>query len=297
MSKYSENTVFIFDWDDTLLPSTWLRNRGVGVNYDSCTGVTTEMTEACAVLEPHVKALLTAAKEYGQVFIVTNATRGWLHISAMTFMPSVAALIPSLIVISAADLYDVYYSNPTVWKMLAFRNDVLTHAFPTQPAKCTVISIGDGEYEREALKHIAADAVPGSLLAKSVKFMDNPSPEILKRQLVSTLQEIDMIATVPESFDRKWEFPSLEFHAIPEAPAAPAPVPPPPPPKVPRILSMFTPFSVFGESSMPYIDTYIPPSPSPPPVPARKQAPTVPKKGRSVTPYRPYEISKEEEKN
>lgn len=292
MSKYSESTVFIFDWDDTLLPSTWLRKGGIGVNYTGCTGVTAEMMEACAVLEPHVKALLTAAKEYGQVFIVTNATRGWLQISAMTFMPSVAALIPSFTVISAADLYEVYYDNPTIWKKLAFQNEVLSLAFPTQPAKRTVISIGDGEYEREALKHIAADAVPGSMLTKSVKFMDSPTPEILERQLVSTLREMEMIATVPESFDRKWEFPSLEFHAIPEPPPPP---PPPPPPKVPRILSMFTPFSVFGENAFPDIDTYIPPSPSPPLAPTKRLL--RPTKGRSVTPYRRYEISKEEEKN
>ena len=296
MSKYSESTVFIFDWDDTLLPSTWLRKRGIGVNYDGCTGVTAEMMEACAVLEPHVKALLTSAKEYGQVFIVTNATRGWLQISAMTFMPSVAALIPSFTVISAADLYDVYYDNPTIWKKLAFQNEVLTLAFPTQPAKRTVISIGDGEYEREALKHIAADAVPGSMLAKSVKFMDSPTPDMLERQLASTLREMDMIATVPESFDRKWEFPSLEFHANPEPPVAAPPPPPPPPPKVPRILSMFTPFSVFGENAFPDIDTYIPPSPSPPLAPT-KWASTLPTKGRSRTPYPRYDASKEEEKN
>ena len=286
MSKYSENTAFVFDWDDTLLPSTWLKDRGVGVNYVGCTGITTEMKDVCAKLEPHVGALLMAAKEYGQVFIVTNATRGWLYASARTFMPNIAGLILSLHVISAANLYDMYYRDPIMWKKMAFQNEVLGLAFPTHPAKRTVISIGDGEYEREALKYIMANAVPDSMLTKSVKFMNNPSPEILMRQLTSTFREMNMIATATESFDLQWEFPSIQLNAAPAPPVAPPP----------RILSVFTPFSVFGESSMPYIDTYIPPSPVEAPAPP-KRASAMPKKGRSVTPYTRYDTSKEEEKN
>ena len=300
MSKYSDNTVFIFDWDDTILPSTWLRHGGIYVDYTGCVGVTKEMTEACAALEPHVGALLRAANEYGKVFIVTNGTLAWLQVSARTFMPSIADLIRSFTIISAADLYDMYYRDPIMWKKMAFQNEVLALAFPTQPAKRTVISIGDGESERLALKYIMANAIPDSMLTKSLKFMDGPSPEILRRQLVCTLREIDMIATGTESFDLQWEFPSdtsLQFKTIPEPPVVrqpPPPPPPPPPPVMPRILSIFTPFSIFGESSMPYIDTYIPPSPSPPPVPPKRLLP--PTKGRSVTPYRRYDASKEEEK-
>ena len=189
----------------------------------------------------------------------------------------------------------MYYRDPTMWKKMAFQNEVLTLAFPTQPAKRTVISIGDGESERHALKYIMANAIPDSMLTKSLKFMDGPSPEILRRQLMQTLREIDMIATGTESFDLQWEFPSdtsLQFKTVPQPPVVRQP--PPPPPVVPRILSIFTPFSIFGESSMPYIDTYIPPSPSPPPVPPKRLLP--PTKGRSVTPYRHYDASKEEEK-
>lgn len=266
---FSQDRLFIFDYDDTLIPSSWLKQNGVYVTCHSCEGFTSEMVAMCEAVGQRVAALIKAAKQYGKIVIVTNATRSWLELATKTFMPSISDLILNLPIISAADLYEHYSSNPFLWKKFAFQHDVLRTAFPNQPEMCTIISIGDGESERQALKYIHSIATPDCMLIKSIKFMENPSPELLGKQLATTLQQLHMVATTPESLDLQMipaedtEMPAPHFFVpvsiIPAVPAMPAPPPlppsppPSPPPKIPRISSVFEPFSMFE-------DHFIPPS-------------------------------------
>jgi len=261
---YSEDRLFILDFDDTLIPSSWLKSKGVHVTCSSCEEFTPEMVAVCERVGQHAAALINAIKKYGKIVIVTNATRSWLELSTKTFMPSISDLILSIPIISAADLYEYYSSNSTTWKKIAFQNDALRIAFTIKPPMCTVISIGDGEAERQALKYIHSLAPADSMRTKSIKFMDNPSPELLAKQLATTLQQLHMVVTRPESLDLQMipaedkERPAPHFFvpvSIIPAAAPPPPPPPPlppspppsPPPKIPRISSVFEPFSMFED--------------------------------------------------
>lgn len=74
----SSSTVIVFDWDDTLLPTTAVVNE--------------ELTPDKSVLETHaehVRETLRLAASLGRVAIVTLAARPWLQVSAKRYMPSV----------------------------------------------------------------------------------------------------------------------------------------------------------------------------------------------------------------
>jgi hypothetical protein len=248
---FSEDRVFVFDFDDTLIPSSWLNTKGFKLTKPLY-GITAEMLDACAKVAPHTAALINAAKSYGKVFIVTNATRDWVFLSCKTFMPSISDLVLGLPIISAADLYEFRSQSPTIWKKLAFQNDVLRIAFPYQPAMRTVISIGDGEAERQAVKYIQSLADPDSMFTKSVKFKEKPTPQSLIQELIVTLDGLHMIATTPESLDLQIEAAEVA-EPVPIVPTLPPlpPSPPPSPPRIPRIASVFEPFSqLIGETKI-----------------------------------------------
>eukprot|EP01052_Picozoa_sp_SAG31_P021861 SAG31_NODE_1711_length_7472_cov_2.107555_5_plen_67_part_00 len=61
------------------------------------------------------------------------------------------------------------------------------------------MSIGDSIFEREAA-HFASKQ-PNVAATKTVKFIDSPSIEQLRRQLVTVTEKIPMICEVDKSFD------------------------------------------------------------------------------------------------
>lgn len=74
----SSSTVIVFDWDDTLLPTTAV--------------VDGELDSKKSILEAHaehVRETLQLAASLGRVAIVTLAARPWLQVSAKRYMPSV----------------------------------------------------------------------------------------------------------------------------------------------------------------------------------------------------------------
>jgi len=74
----SSSTVIVFDWDDTLLPTTAVTNEALLSDKS--------ILEAHA---EHVRETLKLAASLGRVAIVTLAARPWLQVSAKRYMPSV----------------------------------------------------------------------------------------------------------------------------------------------------------------------------------------------------------------
>jgi hypothetical protein len=215
--------------------------------------MTKEMTEMCETVAPHSAALILRAKEYGKVVIVTNATKGWVEMCLEYLMPSIRELVLSLPIISAANLYGyAYYNLPMVWKNLAFKTPLLHTAFgpnlnpfTSNTTTRTVLSIGDGEAERQAVNNLGYSSF-GNIVAKSLKFTEFPSSTLLIQELRQTLEAIDMIIRHAGNLDVMW-------NTDPVKPPSPSPSPPSPrttsPPrsvcpkeraqKMPRIQSTF----------------------------------------------------------
>lgn len=195
-SFLADAALIIFDWDDTLLPTSWLGQLGPlcddGPEIDEQQRVQLERLARC------VARTLVAAKERGKVVIVTNAEEGWVESSCARFMPSLLPLIRSIVVVSARSTFQRRgVLAPTAWKYRAFarefeawrqegvRATVFPGAAATIQRRQHVISIGDSLHEQQALAW-ATWGAPGCW-AKSVKFMRRPDVELLaeQHQLVS----------------------------------------------------------------------------------------------------------------
>ena len=223
--EFSPDRVTVFDWDDTLCPSTALKSMGFNIEMPYY-GITKEITEMCDTVAPHTAALILRAKEYGKVVIVTNATKDWVEMCVEQLMPSIRDVVLKVPIISAANLYGyTYYNKPMIWKNLTFKTALIETAFGSSrnpSTKRTVLSIGDGEAEREALHNLRYSF--GNMVTKSLKFKEQPSPVVLIQQLQQTLEAIDMLMTHPGNLDLMWSTEPIK----PPTPPSPSPLPPSP---------------------------------------------------------------------
>jgi hypothetical protein len=215
-SNYSSNTVIMFDWDDTLLASSFLSARGYRVDCDDSSAAVSDSSDASQLRaqEQCVCALLKLALSYGTVNIVTNAETGWVELSAQKFMPSVLPLLAKVNVLSARSTFEPAHPEaPLKWKYYAFHErlravfgetcmesraaeaDIATAASLGLPAdmKKNVVSFGDSHVEREAIRAVTR-GVPG-WRCKSVKFAERPTVEQLRRQLELVTNCFHYIAT------------------------------------------------------------------------------------------------------
>lgn len=69
-------TIIIFDWDDTLLSSSFLSGKGYRLDSELVRGKGDELDLQLQQLEQSVITLLTTALSYGEVHIITNAETG-----------------------------------------------------------------------------------------------------------------------------------------------------------------------------------------------------------------------------
>merc|ERR1719410_3259801 len=79
--------VTIFDWDDTVLPTTWLRNE-YGYDPDEYGHESDNLYfPVLQKIVQHAKSMLEMAIKAGRTYIVTNAGGGWVEYSAARWAP------------------------------------------------------------------------------------------------------------------------------------------------------------------------------------------------------------------
>ncbi|CAE7227065.1 URA1 [Symbiodinium natans] len=147
---YTEDTVLIFDWDDTMLPSSWLSEQSLSL--DEASHVSLEQEAQLAVLAQTAAETLRVAKRYGKVVLVTNAECGWIELSCQKFMPSLYPHLEDVTLFSARSTYEGQgMAAPFQWKYLAFETEICNYyESMTSDRLKNVISFGDSFHEREA---------------------------------------------------------------------------------------------------------------------------------------------------
>merc|ERR1712232_76549 len=84
------SSLLIYDWDDTLFPTTWVQKNDL-VSFHSVT--TMDQFAHLGRLAQCVHENLSLSKRLGKVIIVTNADAGWVELSCSRFMPSLRWLL------------------------------------------------------------------------------------------------------------------------------------------------------------------------------------------------------------
>mmetsp|Transcript_21142 Transcript_21142/g.66122 ORF Transcript_21142/g.66122 Transcript_21142/m.66122 type:complete len:263 (+) Transcript_21142:100-888(+) len=167
-----EDTILILDWDNTMLPTTWLEEQGLGLDEQSI--LSEEQVNLLEAMAEHARQTLHIAKTHGKVVLVTNAEHGWVELSCQKFMPRLLPSLQGVKILSARTTYERQgVAQPAEWKYLAFASEIdgFCELFGSERQK-NIISIGDSPHERWALIRVA-ERIPNSR-AKALKFMERP---------------------------------------------------------------------------------------------------------------------------
>jgi len=176
-------TFFIFDYDDTVLPSSWINRQGMRLDPNSIP--TPQQMAALGEVAALTAKTLRLARQRGTVIFVTNGERGWIELSCQKFMPTLAPLLESVKMVSARTKYESPSApTPVDWKVCAFEDELAKHfgkdGLLDPNSRKNVLSLGDGVYEREALL-MTTSSLP-NCSPKSLKFVERPDiSQILKQ--------------------------------------------------------------------------------------------------------------------
>jgi hypothetical protein len=211
-------TLLIFDWDDTLFPTTWLRQMGLSLDGSGPQPAGTQLDQLRSLAGSATRLLEVARDQAeasgGKVLLVTNAERGWIEQSCARFLPDLATALQGLQLVSARSDFAEEEPQaaaallaagadaeaaPSEWKRRAFEREIGAFCRPEEERRraaeegeqqqtstanraCSaqVISVGDSLHEQKALFH-AAKASP-LFRPKSVKLMERPTVEQLQEQ-------------------------------------------------------------------------------------------------------------------
>mmetsp|Transcript_15747 Transcript_15747/g.38069 ORF Transcript_15747/g.38069 Transcript_15747/m.38069 type:complete len:255 (-) Transcript_15747:356-1120(-) len=178
------DTLILLDYDDTLLPTSYLRSLQLLPQstdpWDGPGELCNSVRSVLKSLDTEAARLLCLLKKSGNLILITNGVEGWIARTAPHFLPETWEEIQTVQHYSARHKHSGESDCPFYWKQKAYFDEMRTHSYGRQ-AYMNVVSIGDSPVEREALVRSSghfANAIP-----KSVKLAEQPEPGVLQQEL------------------------------------------------------------------------------------------------------------------
>lgn len=191
MAFTRHNSLVILDWDNTLFPSTWVTKSFINLNnVETRYKYLDFFTELDELIYTLLKKILYKSK----VIIVTNAMPIWIKISS-SVLPKTQNLLKNIKVVSARKNFQKISTDATEWKKFAFKAEV-KNVLDTEN-KQNILSIGDASYEYKALISL----YDKNKILKSIKFLEDPTFDILKDQIEVLIDNIESIIEYPKYLD------------------------------------------------------------------------------------------------
>lgn len=171
--------IIIFDWDDTIMCTTYLTPGGV-FDDEMLGSINIKREEQVfKILENQIVELLTKAMSQGHTYIVTNAASGWVEYSASLFFPKILYILKEILIISARSWFDKEFpNNSKMWKKACFEE--ISNIYDSSKVT-NLVTIGDSLIEMEA-SYVFQKKFDKCYI-KTLKLKDGPSPQLLIKQL------------------------------------------------------------------------------------------------------------------
>lgn len=193
--KSISNNVFIFDWDDTIMCTTFITPTGYFTEKNLKEIEKRKDYKLFKDLEDVIFKTLTFAIGQGDVFIITNAASGWVEYSTRIFFPNILPLLSKIIIISARGWFEKEFPrNSKMWKFSCFEE--LGKIYNLKLLTNLVV-IGDSLIEMEAAYLLGKKFE--CCYVKTIKMKDAPSPKQLLKQLKLLYSELPNICEVHQN--------------------------------------------------------------------------------------------------
>lgn len=201
-----DSKLVIFDWDDTLFPTSYLNE----LKYIQNNMLTEHVSDTPQDLMKKLTDYETTCVETldlawklsgGNIVIVTNGDVGWVSKSGDLFLRKVCNWLRKhcIQVVSARSLYENEFPDEIEkWKTAAFM--VLCKERFRNNSSFNLLSVGDSDYEEIATRHVCT--VAPNAICKSTKMVEHPTLEQLSHQHYALQKQLDVMITSqqPELF-------------------------------------------------------------------------------------------------
>lgn len=107
-----DQTLIIFDWDDTLCPSSWIRANKRELSFFRPAPKTEKFQRPLRDLQVQCESVLRLAMKLGSVIIVTNAMDPWVETSCRNFLPQLLPLVMALPIVYARSIFEMQNLEP-----------------------------------------------------------------------------------------------------------------------------------------------------------------------------------------
>ena len=182
------NTIFFFDWDDTLLCTSFLIPI---LNSQNNSEKIKIIKNNLKNLDEIVSKLLLTTLDKGLVFLVTTAAPGWVEFSSTTFLPITAKVLRKIKIFSAKGLYSKNYpGDPRQWKIKAFKYIIELYNINTKLVS-NLICFGDSLIDLEAIENLKY--MFSNAFVKIIKFKECPHPVELEKEVWIAASQLDYI--------------------------------------------------------------------------------------------------------
>lgn len=119
--KQQNGKTVIVDYDDTILPSTFVDRWKI----EKSTDLPQHFQNMLEELSKCTEKFLEEASKYGEVIIITNSDEGWVQFSAERYCPALLPVLSKYPIVSARTRYEKFYPcQPLCWKAAAFAHEV-----------------------------------------------------------------------------------------------------------------------------------------------------------------------------
>ena len=189
-------TLIIADWDDTLYPTSWITENSIDLTNPKSRCKYMKYFEC---LDIYLSALLNYMMTLGEVMIITNAMLEWIELS-VSILPKTKKCLETIDVVSARQKY----GNQTVmaeWKKRTFLDEVTQKMLINKHKYNNIISMGDAEFEYNALINLYNNKMLPHKYLKSIKFIKTSDYSTLLGQIKMVKHNISQICKMPRQVD------------------------------------------------------------------------------------------------
>jgi len=185
--KIRYNNIIIFDWDDTLFPTTYLTPKGIYIERET----TQEESLLFKDLELSVLKLILFAVNKGETYILTNSILKWVHYCIQNYYPKVKEVLDKVKIISSRELYEQKFpNNSKKWKLESYLN-IATLTKYNKKMLTNIINISDSSSDITAVTKLSESFV--NVILKTLKFKDAPNLQDLSKELKLVCKQFHLI--------------------------------------------------------------------------------------------------------
>lgn len=194
----NSKSLIIFDWDDTILPTSNIVNFICSSHQNASQLTSSEFKNLLKyfsfdetqqqALNKSILHFLQSAQKIGKICIVTNSETGWVIQSSEFFLPELTEFIKTIPIVSAFDIYNAKTPKPENqqelyrWlieaKKWAIFNLVEEHR---QLGYLKYISVGDGVAEKYAMNELFGEKLCTGEW-KHIQMSEHPTVQTLMAQ-------------------------------------------------------------------------------------------------------------------